>query len=257
MEESLTTEFMEEKGHDGPHGDGNHHSHYSPQDNGIVEGEEPAGHVKKGVIDLSLGLEEVSPVKVKRGSIDLSLGLAYQEPEQQTKAPVPSSLLKFGLERQVSDEQSRGGGAGGEDGVTEISPELLKLLQPTGESSEAWEEKMEERKRFILLTYERLIYFSEQADLNPSDILSKLGFSEGLESVAEGETWESKTACKSCLLFTPSSLMSAHATDATSPEAEEKEIDPAKLMGMLGIAPGDDAGEAWEKKTSGNTSDLI
>jgi hypothetical protein len=37
-------------------------------------------------------------------------------------------------------------------------------------------------------------------------------------------------------------------------EDEAGEIDPARLMGLLGISAGDDAGEAWEKKTP--TSDL-
>lgn len=131
-----TVEFCEEKGEE------NHDSSHRTNSNDNIH--ESSGHIKKGAIDLSLGLEEVSPVKVKRGSIDLSLGLTYQEPEQNSKASVPSSLLKFGLERQISDEKSREGPLV-EEG---IAPELLELLQPAGASPEAWEEKIEERKRY-------------------------------------------------------------------------------------------------------------
>jgi hypothetical protein len=105
----------------------------------------PERSVRKSVIDLTLGLEEVSPVKVKKGAIDLSLGLSYEESDQKVKSSVPSSLLKYGLERQGSLEN---GYATGE--ADELSPELLSLLQSSaGESTEAWEDKVDERRRSL------------------------------------------------------------------------------------------------------------
>jgi hypothetical protein len=94
---------------------------------------------RRSVIDLSLGLEEVTPVKVKRGSIDLSLGLAYDDGSStsvSSKPHLPASLIKFGLERQVSNEHPTGENI-------DIPPEMLALLQPEGEAVEAWEGKAE------------------------------------------------------------------------------------------------------------------
>jgi hypothetical protein len=166
--------------------------------------------VKKSVIDLSLGLEDyaASPVKVKKGTVDLALGLEYEKTEQQTKSSVPSSLLKFGLEKQYSNEYSESNGNGSAEDV-KLSPELLELL---GEANEAWEEKVDERKRLphsslvcLCLNSPLSEHFSASAaDMSSSDILSKLGFSEGLESFGEGETWETKTASGPLLIVAPS-----------------------------------------------------
>jgi hypothetical protein len=142
MSESESIEFFESKGADAS-AEREAESEEAPG----VDSPPPAPQktVRKSVIDLSLGLEELSPVKVKRGSIDLSLGLSYEEPEQKAKSSVPSSLLKYGLERQGSLENGAG------EGTEELSPELLELLQSSvGESSEAWEDKVDERKRSLV-----------------------------------------------------------------------------------------------------------
>lgn len=105
------------------------------KDTQVKSTEEPAK--RRSIIDLSLGLEAVSPVvKVKRGSIDLSLGLEHAKNEQSVKPPVPPSILKYGLERQVSNETN-----GSDEVSADLSPELLSLLQSNGESGEAWEVK--------------------------------------------------------------------------------------------------------------------
>ena len=115
----------------------------------------PSSNIRRrSLIDLSLGLEAVSPqiIKVKRGSIDLSLGLEYegvgsqhdQQDDQQNqhsshnKPALPPSIIKFGLERQATKEIKNEN----EENV-DLSPELLSLLQSTGESEEAWEVKAE------------------------------------------------------------------------------------------------------------------
>jgi hypothetical protein len=96
----------------------------------------------KKKIDLSVGLEAVSPIKSKRGSVDLSAGLDQQE-ETSAKSNkingIPSKFMTHGLQRQVSVEETHNG----ED--VELSHEqIMALLQPGGDgesSSEAWEVK--------------------------------------------------------------------------------------------------------------------
>jgi hypothetical protein len=97
--------------------------------------------------------------------------------------------------------------------------------------------------------------------MTPSDILSKLGFSEGLGSVGDGETWETKTPAGN-----PSPPPRSALSDPPCPVVDEKkpqedsEMDPARLMDMLGLSAGEEAAageEAWEKKTNSSTADLI
>jgi hypothetical protein len=102
--------------------------------------------VKRGSIDLKAGLDPISPQKVKRGSVDLSIGLLssdYTENSNTHKSALPASIVKHGLERQVSNEESHNGEE------IALSPEQVLALLPDVESSnEAWEIKVDtERKR--------------------------------------------------------------------------------------------------------------
>lgn len=109
------------------------------QEENEIKKEEPIR--RRSVIDLSLGLESITTtttttIKVKRGSIDLSLGLEHEKNDTNIKPPLPPSILKYGLEKQVSNEIN-----GYDNENINLSPELLSLLQTGNEAEEAWEVK--------------------------------------------------------------------------------------------------------------------
>lgn len=134
---------------------------------------------RRSIIDLSLGLETISSSsssisnsnsgnKIKRGSIDLSLGLEYEKKEQN-KSNVPSIILKYGLERQTSEEENikeennNNNNNNINDNIN-ISSDLLQLLQLENKSEEAWEVKVDidhnnKRLNYYLNFYYSFFYF--------------------------------------------------------------------------------------------------
>lgn len=96
---------------------------------------------------------------------------------------------------------------------------------------------------FLFYSIIFLFYFSSHNDevINAADILSKLGFSEGVN--VESETWETKAP-------TQHSDNNLENTDANDDDDNDNlPLDETKVLGLLGITNDQDVGEAWEKKT--------
>ena len=162
-------------------------------------------------IDLSVGLESVSPVKAKRGSIDLSAGLERDEPSESKMNGIPTKIMSAGLERQVSQECSHQGEE------VALSPEqVYALLQSEGDvsasSCEAWEVKASTSppryNDLSVLSYIRFITLwllsgstGDVSIVNSADILNQLGFSSLDLTEAQAESWEKKVAVGTSVTF--------------------------------------------------------